>query len=73
MHNLGTPADTGREVVRQHPGHLPATFGEVEFRQPAVEDSVGIVDLAMAKQMDSCLGHVYQFLKEAGRSEIFYR
>lgn len=73
MNNLGALVDAGREVVRQHPSHLPATFGEVEFRQPAIEDGVGIVDLAMAKQMDSCLGHVYQFLKEAGRSEIFYR
>jgi hypothetical protein len=45
----------------------------MEFRQPAVQDAIGIMDLAMAKQMDSCLGHVYQFLKEAGRSEIFYR
>jgi len=30
------------------------------------------VDLAVAEQMNSGLGHVYQFLKDAGRSEIFY-
>jgi hypothetical protein len=64
--------DAGSEVVREHLGHLPAAFGEVEFGQPAVKNAVGVVDLAMAEQMDSCLGHVYQFLKEGGRSEIFY-
>jgi len=71
--DFGTLAGTGNKVVGQHPGHLPAALREVEFRQSTVEDAVGIMDLAMAKQMDSCLGHVYQFLKEAGRSEIFYR
>jgi len=30
------------------------------------------VDLAVAEQMNGGLGHVYQFLKDAGRSEIFY-
>ncbi|BCW60056.1 hypothetical protein StoSoilB20_34030 [Arthrobacter sp. StoSoilB20] len=73
MDDLGTLAGARHKVVGQHPGHLPATFGEVEFRQATVQDAVGIMDLAMAKQVDSCLGHVYQFLKEAGRSEIFYR
>jgi hypothetical protein len=61
------------EVFRQGAGHLPAEFGKVEFRQPAVQDTIGIVDLAVAEQMNSGLGHVYQFLKDAGRSEIFYR
>ena len=73
MDYLRTLGGAGNKVVGQHTGHLPATLGEVELRQATVEDAVGIVDLAMAKQMDSCLGHVYQFLKEAGRSEIFYR
>jgi hypothetical protein len=61
------------EVFGQRAGHLPAEFGEVEFRQPAVQDTIGIVDLAVAEQMNSGLGHVYQFLKDAGRSEIFYK
>jgi len=26
----------------------------------------------VAEQMNGGLGHVYQFLKDAGRSEIFY-
>ncbi|GAA2846154.1 hypothetical protein GCM10010523_02710 [Paenarthrobacter ilicis] len=73
VHDLGAIIGAGREVAGQHARHLPAPFGEVEFRQPSVEDAVRIMDLAMAKQMDSCLGHVYQFLKEAERSEIFYR
>jgi hypothetical protein len=71
--NPGTLAGADGKVLGQHAGHLPAPLGEMEFRQPAVQDAIGIMDLAMAKQMDSCLGHVYQFLKEAGRSEIFYR
>ena len=69
---LAPCADTLPEVLRQRAGHLPAEFGEVEFRQPAVQDTIGIVDLAVAEQMNSGLGHVYQFLKDAGRSEIFY-
>ena len=56
-----------REVVRQHLGHLLAELGEVEFRQPAVQDAIGIVDLAVAEQMNSGLGHVYQFLKGQGQ------
>ena len=60
------------EVLRKRPGHLPAKLGQVEFRQPAVQDAVGIVDLAVAEQMNSGLGHVYQFLKDVGRFEIFY-
>jgi hypothetical protein len=63
---------TFAEVFRQRAGHFPAEFGEVEFGQPAVQDTLGVVDLAVAEQMNSGLGHVYQFLKDAGRSEIFY-
>jgi hypothetical protein len=44
----------------------------VEFGQPSIQDAVRIMDLAMAEQMDSGLGHVYQFLKDGVRSEIFY-
>ena len=55
------------EVLREHPGHLPAELGEVELGQPAVQDAVGIVDLAVAEQMNSGLGHVYQFLKGQGQ------
>jgi hypothetical protein len=43
----------------------------VEFGQPSVQNAVGIVDLAVAEQMDSGLGHVYQFLKDGVLSEIF--
>jgi hypothetical protein len=60
-------------VLCEHPCHLATTFGEVEFGQPTIQDACGIVDLAMAEQMDGCLGHVYQFLKDGGLSEIFYR
>jgi hypothetical protein len=59
-------------VLGERTCHLLAQFGEVEFGQPSVENAVGIVDLAVAEQMDSGLGHVYQFLKDVGRSEIFY-
>jgi hypothetical protein len=55
------------EVLRKRLGHLPAELGEVEFRQPAVQDGVGIVDLAVAEQMNDGLGHVYQFLKGQGQ------
>jgi hypothetical protein len=59
-------------VFRQRLRHLLAKLGKVEFRQPAVQDARRIVDFAVAEQMNSGLGHVYQFLKDAGRSEIFY-
>jgi hypothetical protein len=59
-------------VLRQGFGHLPAQLGQMEFGQPAVQNAVGVVDLAVAEQMDSCLGHVYQFLKDGVLSEIFY-
>jgi hypothetical protein len=59
-------------VVRQQLRHLQAELGKVEFRQPAIEDARWVVDLAVAEQMNGGLGHVYQFLKDAGRSEIFY-
>lgn len=55
----------------EHLSHLPAQRGEVEFGQPSVQNAVGIVDLAVAEQMDSGLGHVYQFLKDGVLSEIF--
>jgi hypothetical protein len=44
----------------------------MEFRQPPIEDALWIVDLAVAEQMNGGLGHVYQFLKDIGGSEIFY-
>jgi hypothetical protein len=44
----------------------------VEFGQPSIQNAVRIMDLAVAEQMDSGLGHVYQFLKDGVRSEIFY-
>jgi len=59
-------------VLREGLRHLLAELGEVELRQPAVQDALGVVDLAVAEQMNSGLGHVYQFLKDVGRSEIFY-
>ena len=61
---LGGPV---AEVLRQRLRHLLAKLGEVEFRQPAVQDAVRIVDLAVAEQMNSGLGHVYQFLKGQGQ------
>ncbi|BCW79984.1 hypothetical protein NicSoilC5_20030 [Arthrobacter sp. NicSoilC5] len=67
----GAARGTLAEVFGKHPGHLLPQFGEVEFREPSVENAVGIVDLAVAEQMDSGLGHVYQFLKDGVRSEIF--
>jgi hypothetical protein len=60
------------EVFCERPGHLLSQFGEVEFGKPPIENAVGIMDLAVAEQMDSGLGHVYQFLKDGVRSEIFY-
>jgi hypothetical protein len=60
-------------VLGKHAGHIPAPFREVEFGQPTIQDAIGIMDFAMAEQMDSCVGHVYQFLKDTERSEIFYR
>jgi len=60
-------------VLGERLRHPSAKFGEVEFRQPAVQDTFGVMNLAVAEQMDSGLGHVYQFLKDAGRSEIFYK
>jgi hypothetical protein len=45
----------------------------MKLGQAPIEDSGGIVDFAMAKQMNGGLGHVYQFLKDDGRSEIFYK
>jgi hypothetical protein len=71
--DLRTVSCTRREVLGKHAGHIPAPFGEVEFGQPTIQDAIGIMDFAMAEQMDSCVGHVYQFLKDTERSEIFYR
>ncbi|GGH90609.1 hypothetical protein GCM10007170_04780 [Arthrobacter liuii] len=60
------------EVPGKRPCHLLPQFGEVEFGEPSIENAVGIMDLAVAEQVDSGLGHVYQFLKDGVRSEIFY-
>jgi hypothetical protein len=60
------------EVLSEGACHLLPQLGEVEFGQPSVQNAVRIMDLAVAEQMDSGLGHVYQFLKDGVRSEIFY-
>ena len=73
MDNLCPLGGAFKEVFRKHSGHLLAEPGKVEFRQPAVQDTIGIVDLAVAEQMNSGLGHVYQFLKGQGNGEIFYK
>ena len=67
MDDVGPLRGPRAEVLREHPGHLLAELGEVELGQPAVQDAVGIVDLAVAEQMNSGLGHVYQFLKGQGQ------
>jgi len=59
-------------VLSEGARHLLPQLGEVEFGQPSVQNAVRIMDLAVAEQMDSGLGHVYQFLKDGVRSEIFY-
>jgi hypothetical protein len=59
-------------VLGEHDSHLPPKVGEMEVGQPSVQNAVRIMDLAVAEQMDSGLGHVYQFLKDGVRSEIFY-
>ena len=66
VHDVGALGDAFAEVLGERLRHLPAKLGEVEFRQPAVQDTFGVVDLAVAEQMDSGLGHVYQFLKGQG-------
>ncbi len=40
----------------------------MKLRQPAVQDTIGIEDLAVAQQMDSNFRHVTKFLKGAGQS-----
>ena len=67
MDDVGPLRGPRTEVLREHPGHLLAELGEVELGQPSVQDAVGIVDLAVAEQMNSGLGHVYQFLKGQGQ------
>jgi hypothetical protein len=61
------------EVLSEGARHLPPKLREVKLGQAAVEDAGGIMDFAVAKQMNGGLGHVYQFLKDDGRSEIFYK
>ena len=39
------------EVVGGEVGHPPAEVGEVVAVEPAVEDAVGVVDLAVAQQV----------------------
>ena len=66
MHDFRPLRGAVAEVHGERLGHLLPECGEVEFRQPSVEDAVRIVDLAVAKEMNSGLGHVYQFLKDVG-------
>lgn len=40
----------------------------MKLRQPPVQDTIGIEDLAVAQQMDSDFRHVTKFLKGAGQS-----
>ena len=39
------------------PRHPLAEVGEVEARHPAVEHAAGVVDLAVAEQVDGGVGH----------------
>jgi hypothetical protein len=52
--------------------HLPAKFGEVEFRQPAVQDTLGLWTSPWRSKWTVAWGMSTSFSKGRGNDEIFY-